>query len=146
ETIKAQCTGAHTTARASGMTVYLAETTSDLDAEWDQIRRDLQARGHTVLPEQHLPLTAPELETMVRTTLQRCRLSVHLIGHRYGVVPEAAVRSVVELQNALATGHRQQNAASSRLVWLPPRLACEGRTPTGVSHGPAERSGFAGGR
>lgn len=106
----------------SGTTVYLAETTSDLQAERDQIRRDLQARGHTVLPNQHLPLTGPELETMVRTTLQRCRLSIHLIGERYGVVPEAATHSVVELQNALATAYSQQNANFSRLVWLPPGL------------------------
>ena len=33
----------------AGMTVYLAETTSDLDEETKEIRRDLKARGFTVL-------------------------------------------------------------------------------------------------
>lgn len=122
ETIKTQRTGSGPAAPSSGMTVYLAETTSDLSAERDQIRRDLQARGHTVLPDQHLPLTGPELDTMVRATLQSCGLSIHLIGERYGVVPEAATHSLVEMQNALAMVYSQQNAAFSRLVWLPPGL------------------------
>src|SRR5262245_16175794 len=47
--LKTQSTGSGLLAPSSGMTVYLAETTSDLSAERDQIRRDLQARGHTVL-------------------------------------------------------------------------------------------------
>ncbi len=118
--LKIQSTGSDSTLFSSGMTVYLAETTSDLSAERDRIRRDLQARGHTVLPDQHLPLTGSELEDAVRAMLQRCRLSIHLIGERYGVVPEAAAHSVAELQNALATAHSQQNASFSRLVWLPP--------------------------
>ena len=107
-------------APSAGITVYLATTTADLSAERDQIRRDLQARGCTILPDQHLPLTGPELAEEVRALLQRCRLSIHLIGERYGVVPEASAQSVVELQNALATAYSQQNASFSRLVWLPP--------------------------
>jgi hypothetical protein len=100
----------------------LAETTSDLNAERDQIRRDLQARGHTVLPDQQLPLSGPELESLVQDNLQRCRLSIHLIGERYGIVPEAADQSVVALQNALATAYSQNNTEFSRLIWLPTEL------------------------
>src|SRR5262249_59720965 len=92
--VKTQNTGSSPRAPSSGITVYLAETTSDLSAERDQIRRDLQARGHAVLPDQHLPLTGPELEEEVRAMLQRCRLSIHLIGERHARVPEAATKSV----------------------------------------------------
>lgn len=120
--IKTQSTRSSAAIPRSGTMVYLAETTSDLSAERDQIRRDLQAHGHTVLPDQHLPLTGPELEKEITATLQRCRLSIHLIGERYGVVPEAATHSVVELQNALATVYSQQNVSFSRLVWLPTDL------------------------
>ena len=107
---------------SSGVSVYLAETTSDLNAERDQIRRDLQARGHTVLPDQQLPLSGPELEHVVQDHLQHCRLSIHLIGERYGIVPEDAAQSVVALQNTLATAYSQRNAEFSRLIWLPPDL------------------------
>jgi hypothetical protein len=122
EMIKAENTASGPLAPRSGMTVYLAETTSDLSTERDQIRRDLQSHGHTVLPDQHLPLTGPELEKEVRAMLQGCRLSIHLIGERYGIIPEAAAHSVTELQNTLATTYSQQNAHFSRLVWLPPGL------------------------
>lgn len=120
--IKTQNSGSGPAMPRSGATVYLAETTSDLSAEWDQIRRHLQAHGHTVLPDHHLPLTGSDLEEDVRALLERCRLSIHLIGERYGIVPEAAAHSVVELQNTLATAYSQQNAQFSRLVWLPPDL------------------------
>ena len=122
EIIRDRSARSHSPVPSSGITVYLATTTSDLSAERDQIRRDLQARGYTVLPDQHLPLTGPELAAEVRALLQRCRLSIHLIGERYGVVPEASAHSVVELQNALATAYSQQNAGFSRLVWLPPTV------------------------
>ncbi len=39
--------------------VYLAETTSDLQVERDKIRRELEAHGYTVLPDQPLPLNIP---------------------------------------------------------------------------------------
>src|SRR5262245_40472944 len=118
--LKTQSTGAGPAVPTSAITVYLATTTSDLSADRDQIQRDLQPAGPTILPDQHLPDTGPELEEEVRAMLQRCRLSIHLIGERHGRVPEAATQSVEELQNALATMYSQKNAAFSRLVWLPP--------------------------
>ena len=106
----------------SGMSAYLAETASDLSFERDQIRRELQARGHTVLPDRPLPLSGPELESVVREHLNRCTLAIHLIGEFYGIVPELAERSIVELQFALSAEYSQQNSSFSRLIWLPTDL------------------------
>jgi hypothetical protein len=103
----------------SDITVYLAETTSDLSFERDQIRRELHTRGHTILPDQPLPLSGPELESVVREHLKRCAFSIHLIGGVYGIVPELADRSIVELQNMLAAEHSQQYSSFARLLWLP---------------------------
>ena len=104
----------------TGVTVYLAETTSDLKDARDQIRRELQVHGHTVLPDQPLPQSGPNLETVVRENLERCALSIHLIGAHYGVVPEKTDRSTVEIQHALSATHSQQDAGFfSRIVWLP---------------------------
>jgi len=107
---------------ASGVTVYLAETTSDLRAERDQIRRELLTRGHTVLPDRPLPLFGPELENLVRENLERCNLSIHLIGGHYGILPENANRSIVELQNVLSIERSRQVPNFSRLIWLPIHL------------------------
>ena len=71
-----------------GATIFLAETTSDLAEQRDKVRRELNQFGHVILPNQPLPANKPQLESMVRDCLNRSRLSVHLIGAHYGVIPE----------------------------------------------------------
>jgi hypothetical protein len=106
-------------APASQGTVYLAQTTRDLSGERDQIKRELQNRGYDILPEKELPLISPNYEEAVRECVSRAKLSVHLIGGSYGIVPEGADnRSIVRLQNEIAA-ERSQDRAFSRLLWLP---------------------------
>jgi hypothetical protein len=101
--------------------VYLAETSFDLLEKRDAIKRELLGYGYTVLPDRPLPLFGPECEALVREQLARCRLSVHLVGERYGVVPEGSTQSLVALQNELAV--QRGGDGFSRLIWLPPGLA-----------------------
>ena len=44
-----------------------------------------------------------------------------MVGERFSLVPEGSERSLIELQNELAT-ERANNGAFSKLVWIPPRL------------------------
>jgi hypothetical protein len=99
--------------------IYLAETTFDLTDERDKIWRELQQRGHLVLPDQALPPYNPAFERLVQENLERCRLSIHLIGSRYGIVPEGADRSLVELQHELAIAHNQNHPDFIRMLWMP---------------------------
>ncbi len=105
-------------------TVYLAETSFDLKSERDSIKRELLGHGYTVLPDRPLPLIAPEGEVLVKEQLERCALSVHLIGRNYGLVPEGATRSQIVLQNEYAI-ERGQSGDLTRLIWMPPDLATE---------------------
>jgi hypothetical protein len=106
-----------------GATIYLAETSSDLSEERDKVKRELQQYGHVVLPDKALPLEAPPLQAAVRDYLKRSRLSVHLIGENYGLIPEMETdRSIVRLQEELAV-ERGDDAQFSRLIWMPPGLA-----------------------
>jgi hypothetical protein len=105
----------------TGATVFLAETTSDLADERNQIRRELEAHGHRILPDRRLPLAGDELETAIGDYLERSELSIHLIGALYGVVPEAQQQSILEIQNAVATRFSKAGKLS-RLVWMPPDL------------------------
>ncbi len=108
--------------RAQG-TVYLAQTTRDLSGERDQIKRELQNRGYDILPERELPLISPNYEEAVRECVSRAKLSVHLIGGSYGIVPEGAgSRSIVRLQNEIAA-ERSRDESFSRLLWMPVGLA-----------------------
>lgn len=105
----------------AGDTVYLAETSSDLSPQRDNIKRELQERGHLVMPDRPLPLNGPELQDAVRHYLETSKLSIHLIGANYGVIPEAADVSVVCMQNDLAA-ERSQGNSFARLIWLPEGL------------------------
>ncbi len=102
-------------------TVFLAETTSDLREQRETIRRDLQQHGHTVLPAAPLPDAAADAEAAIRADLTRCRMSIHLFGRNYGLIPEGSAQSVLELQNELAI---EQAAAGGlcRLLWIRPGL------------------------
>lgn len=97
--------------------VYLAETTSDLREQREAIKRELQQHGHTVLPVRSLPLGGSDLAAAVREDLARCRMSIHMIGRTYSLVPEGCVASLLEIQNELAI-ERAKNGAFTRLVWI----------------------------
>ncbi len=108
-------------AAGGGEKVYLAETSFDLREERDAVKRELMGHGYAVLPDRPLPLVGPEMEALVCEQLAGCRLSIHMVGHNYGVVPEGATLSVVALQNELAI----VTPELPRLVWMPPGLEAE---------------------
>ena len=110
--------------RAEEAPVFLAETTSDLRAERDVVRRALQQQGYSVLPARAVPLSEDEAADAIREDLARCPLSVHMFGRNYGLVPEGGDTSLLELQHELAI-ERARQGAFSRLVWIPRGIAFE---------------------
>ncbi|MCH1494025.1 MAG: DUF4062 domain-containing protein, partial [Rubripirellula sp.] len=103
---------------ASAKTVFLAETTSDLREERDRLRRELIEQGHQVLPDRVLPQVAKELEETLQEHMEQCNFAIHLIGDRYGIVPEDASLSSVVIQNQVAareSGIREL----PRIIWMP---------------------------
>jgi hypothetical protein len=104
---------------SNGKTVYLAKTTSDLNEERDSIQRELQQHGQLVLPDKELPLNAEALKEEVSSYLKQSQLSIHLIGSRYGIVPEDDSRSIVQIQNDLA---RESAQEVKQLIWMPTGL------------------------
>lgn len=105
-------------APAGGYTIYVAEVSSDMAHHRDNLRRELECRGHEVLPDHPLPLTIEELTTAVNDALTRSRLSVHLLGSRYGVRPEGDSRSICHVQLDLARHHATDGGAFHQLIWL----------------------------
>ena len=103
---------------SSRKAVFLAETTHDLTEQRDQIRRELLERGYQVLPDRPLPHVATELEKAVCDYLDKADVAIHLVGSRYGLVPEGTKDSAVEMQCRLtATGSEQKTLA--RFIWAP---------------------------
>ena len=109
--------------------IYIAETSLDLKEERAAVRRDLERRGYTVLPTRPIPLDAEGLSEFVAGELSRATLSVHMVGIRYGLVPDGSEISVVETQLSLAE-QRGEKGDFARLVWMPGGL---GTPALGVS-------------
>ncbi len=105
-------------ANADAKTVFLAATTTDVQPERDRIKRELVERGHRVLPENNLPVVGPELCDFLQDTLKQCDLAVHMVGSRYGMIPEEADRSVADLQNQIAA-ELSRESGLERIIWLP---------------------------
>jgi len=101
-----------------GKVIFLATTTADLAAQRDQLQRELIEEGHRIVPQGALPIVASEIEAAVRAELEGCDFAIHLVGDRYGLVPEDTHLSVVALQNRIAA---EASAAGglARLVWMP---------------------------
>lgn len=106
--------------------IYLAETGHDLSVQRNIIKRELQRHGYIVMPKTTLPTHVNEVERMVRKDLEECSLSIHLVGSAYGEIPEGADRSIVDIQNKIASeitlAKRQRKEDFSRLIWISQNL------------------------
>lgn len=110
--------------KSSGIKIYLAETTFELQEARDKIRRELQQRGYEVLPSQSLPYN-PDCSEVIHENMEDCQLSIHLVGSCYGIIPETLEKSVEELQYAWAKEQMKHNSEFSYLVWVPNELQPE---------------------
>lgn len=111
----------HRTPPASGRTIYLAESTSDVVSHRDNLKRELERRGHRILPRETLPLTVEDLTTAVGDDLSHAELSIHLLGSRYGARPENEDRSIPHLQLDLAREVAGRGGLV-QLIWIPEGL------------------------
>jgi serine/threonine protein kinase len=102
-------------------TVFLAATTSDLEPQREQLRRELIELGHRVIPKQPLPLVGSELVAVVQSCLEQADIAIHFVGEYFGLVPEATDLSMVALQNQVAARFCD-NSALTRLIWIPKGL------------------------
>jgi Domain of unknown function (DUF4062) len=105
-------------------TIFLAETGQDLNVQRNVIRRELQRHGFRVLPDHLLPREAQAAEKVITEELEESVMSVHLIGNTYGEIPVGTDRSIVDMENRLASKKAQDNPSSrklQRLIWIDPR-------------------------
>jgi hypothetical protein len=108
---------------AAAPVIYLAETSSDQAAARDAIKRELRERGCVIVPSRPL-LAAPDFEQAVGEDLAHAKLSVHIIGKKYGWIPENAESSMVHLQTEIAS-RRGGDPGFKRLIWVPHGLTTE---------------------
>jgi hypothetical protein len=101
--------------------IYLAECSWDRGDDREKIRSELRATGYTVLPDQGTRMPEMEVEYVdeVERLLDRCQLSVHVVGANGGMVLNGPGRKdSVQLQNEIAA-RKSEERGLSRLIWLP---------------------------
>jgi hypothetical protein len=99
--------------------VYLAECSYDRKQAREILEGELRRHGYTVLPDQQLPRDEPDYVAAVERLLERCKLSIHLVGGSYGAVPDGpSQKSAAVLQNELAA-KRSKSDALKRVIWAP---------------------------
>ena len=101
--------------------VYLAECSWDRGDDREKIRGELRATGYTVLPDQGTRLPEMEVEYVAEVggLLDRCQLSIHVVGANGGMVLNGPGRKdSVQLQNEIAA-RKSEERGLSRLIWLP---------------------------
>lgn len=108
----------------SDISVYLAETSYDLKELREDIKRDLIEHDFHIYPDRQLSLIAPELNEQVSEMLNESKLSIHLIGNSYGIVPEGTDKSKIVLQNEVAAEQSKEKGLK-RLIWLPQNITIE---------------------
>jgi hypothetical protein len=106
-------------AAASKPAIYLAECSYDRRNTREALESELRLHGYPVLPDTQLPKEEGDYIAAVEGFLARCELSIHLVGTKYGLVPDGpSDKSVTVLQNELAVA-RHKKAGLRRILSLP---------------------------
>lgn len=100
-------------------TVYLADCSVDRREDREAVNADLRLHGYPILAEVQLPSDEASFLGELAAILARSRLSVHMIGNNYGVVPDGpSEKSVMVLENELAIQFSKV-AGLKRIIWVP---------------------------
>ncbi len=101
------------------LTVYLAACSYDRKKDREIVEGELRQHGYKVLPDRQMPGEELEYIESVKSLLERCKLSIHLVGNSYGGVPDGpSLKSESILQNELAA-ERSKSDGLQRIIWLP---------------------------
>jgi len=111
--------GAQAASATEKPTIYLADCSIDRRDDREAINADLRLHGYPILAEVQLPTEEATFLGELSTILGRCKLSIHIIGNNYGVVPDGpSEKSVVVLENELAIQY-SKIFGLKRIIWLP---------------------------
>jgi hypothetical protein len=99
--------------------VFVADCSIDRREDREAIIADLRLQGYPTLADTQLPTEEASFLGELAAVLGRCKLSVHIIGSLYGVVPDGpSERSITVLENELAIEYCKIFGLK-RVIWVP---------------------------
>lgn len=108
--------------------IYLAAVGSDLENERSVIRRELQRNGYKVMPEKKIPDDMDAAMRMIKSDMDKCKMSIHLIGADPGKI-KGTNSSILELQLRISSeyieksekvGDNKNTLSHGRVIWISP--------------------------
>ena len=99
--------------------VFLSSVTSDLEESRRKISRELVARGHQVIGLDPLIAASENAFSEATTKISEADCVVHLVGEKYGIVPEDAQCSIPEMQLNASAERASAEPSFRRFVWMP---------------------------
>jgi hypothetical protein len=120
ETLPATATAAAQTIPAPDKpAVFMADCSIDRREDREAVITDLRLHGYPTLADVQLPTEESSFIGELAGVLGRCKLSIHIIGNNYGVVPDGpSEKSVTVLENELAIEYAKKFGLK-RIIWLP---------------------------
>lgn len=106
-------------AAAEKPAIFMADCGMDRREDREAVIADLRLHGYPTLADVQLPTEEASFIGELAAVLGRCKLSVHIIGSQYGVVPDGpSEKSVTVLENELAIEYCKIFGLK-RIIWLP---------------------------
>jgi hypothetical protein len=99
--------------------VFVADTSVDRREDREAVISDLRLHGYPTLADVQLPTEEASFVGELAAMLGRCKLSVHIIGANYGMVPDGpSEKAVAVLENELAIEY-VKIFGLKRIIWIP---------------------------
>ena len=99
--------------------MFVADTSIDRREEREAVIADLRLHGYPTLADVQLPTDEASFIGELAAMFGRCKLSVHIIGANYGMVPDGpSEKSVAILENELAIEY-VKIFGLKRIIWIP---------------------------
>jgi hypothetical protein len=99
--------------------VFIADTGVDRREDREAVIADLRLHGYPTLPDKQLPMEEASFLGELAGMLATSKLSVHIVGSYYGVVPDGpSEKSVTFLENELAIEFSKKFGLK-RIIWVP---------------------------
>lgn len=106
--------------------IFIAEVTPDQEENRNKIIREMKQQGYNVFPKHNLPVRSKEMEPILLDILDKCIMSIHMMGGLYGTYLKDSRYSVSDYLNRTVRNYLKEidlsNRKFKRIVWLPPYL------------------------
>jgi hypothetical protein len=99
--------------------IYLSRCSSDIITIRDELKRELQHLGFSVLPKTDISFNTETIENIIQDNLGKSSYVIELLGGKYGDIKQGENISLIEKENTIISNALAQLPNLHRLVWIP---------------------------